>query len=364
MTVFTERIVHLEKKENFVKKNQCSNYEAEHCKKLLKFPYVCNGCPLKATCTLEKHIYEAEIAHKDYLEILKESREGISYSKEELDHFNDILVPLIVDKKQSIHHALINNKNTILCSEKEIYNLIDKDYLKVKNIDLPRKVRFRLHKKKKTYYKIDKHCLENRTYQNFKKFMEENPDTPVVELDTVEGVKGGKVLITIHFVNCHFMLAFLKDFHDAQSVIDVFDELENLLGLEQFKKMFVVILTDNGSEFSNPLEIEYNKEKQQRTRIFYCEPSRPDQKGHCEVNHEFIRRILPKGSSFNELTQEDINLMMSHINSYKRKELNDCSPIQLFSLMYGKNILDKLNIKEILPNNIDLSEDFFNKKLK
>ncbi len=78
----------------------------------------------------------------------------------------------------------------------------------------------------------------------------------------------------------------------------------------------------------------------------------------------FIRRILPKGSSFNELTQEDVNLMMSHINSYKRKELNDCSPLQLFSLMYGKNILDKLNIKEILPNNIDLSEDFFNKKLK
>ncbi len=276
------------------KRSQCSHYEAEHCKKLLKFPYVCNGCPLKSTCTLEKHIYEAEYAHKEYLATLKESREGISYPQEVLNHYNDILVPLIVDKKQSIHHALINNKNTILCSEKEIYNLIDKDYLQVKNIDLPRKVRFRLHQKKKTYYKIDKHCLENRTYQDFKKFMEENPDTPVVELDTVEGIKGGKVLITIHFVNCHFMLAFLKDFYDAQSVIDVFDKLENLLGLEQFKKMFVVILTDNESEFSNPLEMEYNKEKEQCTKIFYCEPSRPDQKGHCEVNHEFYKKDFTK----------------------------------------------------------------------
>lgn len=157
------------------------------------------------------------------------------------------------------------------------------------------------------------------------------------------------------------MLAFLKDYHDAQSVIDVFNELETILGLEAFQKLFVVILTDNGSEFSNPTEIEFNKENIQRTKIFYCEPSRPDQKGHCEVNHEFIRRVLPKGSSFNDLTQEDINKLMSHINSYKRKELNDCSPIQLFSLMYGCDILNKLNIKEIPSNDINLSGDFFNK---
>jgi len=196
-------------------RQQCSHYEVEHCSKLLKPPYVCNGCPLRSTCTLEKHLYNAEYAHKEYLSTLKESREGISYSEETLNHYNDILVPLIVEQKQSVHHALINNKNTILCSEKEIYNLIDKGYLKVKNIDLPRKVRYRLHQKKKTYYKIDKQCLANRSYQDFKNFIKENPDTPVVELDTVEGIKSGKVLITIHFVNCHFMLAFLKDFHDA-----------------------------------------------------------------------------------------------------------------------------------------------------
>ena len=131
--------------------------------------------------------------------------------------------------------------------------------------------------------------------------------------------------------------------------------------IEQFQKLFPIILTDNGSEFSNPKEIEKNKEGIERTKIFYCEPRRSDQKGSCEVNHEQIRRILPKGTSFDNLTQEDINLMMSHINSYKRKKLNDCSPLQLFNLMYGNNIAKKLGIIEIKANDINLSQNLLKK---
>lgn len=180
-------------------------------------------------------------------------------------------------------------------------------------------------------------------------------------MDSVEGIKGGKVLLTIHFVTCGFMLAFLRNQNDAQSVIDIFDNLEDILKMDTFKKLFVVILTDNGTEFSNPSEIEISKiTGEERTKVFYCEPRRSDQKGSCEVNHEF-RRILPKKTSFDNLTQEDINLMMSHINSYKRKKLNDCSPIQLFSLMYGNDIANKLGIKEIKPNMINLSENLLKK---
>lgn len=193
--------------------------------------------------------------------------------------------------------------------------------MKVRNIDLPRKVRLRKRHKNVKIYKVDKNCLENRTFEDFKKYMDENPDTPVVEIDSVEGNKGGKVLLTIHFVNCSFMLAFIKDYNDAQSVIDIFNNLQKILGINKFKEMFVIILTDNGSEFSNPVEIEFDKDTgKQRTKIFYCHPSSPYKKGSCEANHELIRRILPKGTSFYDLTQTDINLMMSHINSYKRKK--------------------------------------------
>ncbi len=134
-----------------------------------------------------------------------------------------------------------------MCCEKEIYNLIDLGALKIKNIDLPRKVRYRNRSKNKTYYKIDKSCLNNRKYSDYLKFINKNKDINVVEMDSVEIIKGGKVLLTLHFVNCSFMMAFIRDHKDAQSVIDIFNMIEVKLGTKIFKKLFPVILTDNGS---------------------------------------------------------------------------------------------------------------------
>ncbi len=70
-----------------------------------------------------------------------------------------------------------------------------------------------------------------------------------------------------------------------------------------------MILTDNGSEFSNPKCIENGPDGKgfQRTRIYYCNPSAPYQKAETEVGHEFIWRVAPKGKSFDELTQADID---------------------------------------------------------
>ena len=112
---------------------------------------------------------------------------------------------------------------------------------------------------------------------------------------------------------------------------------------------------DRESEFTNPLAIEFNKGNGRRTHIFYCDPQRSDQKGGCEVTHEMIRRVLPKKTSFDNLTQDDINLIMSHINSYNRKKLNNQSAHQLFSFINGGDILDKLGIKSIPANEINLT---------
>jgi IS30 family transposase len=95
------------------------------------------------------------------------------------------------------------------------------------------------------------------------------------------------------------------------------------LGAECFKKLFPVLLGDNGSEFSNPKALEFDEQGNRRTRVFYCDPYSSFQKPNVELNHEFLRRILPKGSSFDHLAQEDIDLMMSHINSYSREKWCD-----------------------------------------
>jgi len=342
--------------------SNCLEFQEEKCPLLDKPPYVCNGCKIKTQCTLTKHLYEATYAQDEYIDNLKETRNGIIINQDEINNLNSILVPLICEQNQSIHQALINNKNKIMFSDKTIYKLVDLGVLKVRNINLPRKVRYRERRKETKIYKIDKHCLEGRTYEDFEKYMKEHHDTPIIEMDSVIGKQGGKTLLTIHFVNCSFMLAYIREHNDAQSVINVFNNLQEILGINKFKELFIVILTDNGSEFSNPTEIEFDiNTGEKRTQLFYCHPSSPYEKGSCEVNHELLRRILPKGTSFNELNQNDINLIMSHINSYKRKKLNNVSPYTIFSTIYGKDTIDKLGIQEIEPNNVSLSQSLLKK---
>ena len=155
------------------------------------------------------------------------------------------------------------------------------------------------------------------------------------------------------------MLAFLRDANTSQSVIDVFNGLDKVLGDDLFNDLFPYILTDNGSEFSNPRAIEYREHfkmggTKHRTNIFYCDAGCPYQKGACEVNHELIRRVIPKETSMDDLTQEDIFRMMNHINSYKRKKLNNRSPYETFSFLHGEDVLEKLGCRPVAAKDIML----------
>ena len=241
-----------------------------------------------------------------------------------------------------------------MLDEKTIYNYIDAGLFSVGNMDLPRRVRYRVRKKKKPV-KVDKRCHIGRTYEDFQEYIAANPDVSVVEMDSVEGRKGGKVFLTIFFQSCSLMLAFIRDANTARSVTDIFNRLYAILGHQKFTGLFPVILADRGSEFTDPLGIEFNDGGERRTRVFYCDPQRSDQKGGCEVCHEMIRRVLPKKTSFDNLTQDDVSLLMSHINSYTRKKLNNQPANQLFSFLYGGDTLADLGIKEIPANEINLT---------
>ena len=127
----------------------------------------------------------------------------------------------------------------------------------------------------------------------------------------------------------HVMLLFLMPDGKAESVKRVFDYLEAGLGVEYFHQLFPVIVTDNGSEFKRPEELECTEEGEIRTQIFYCDPMASWQKPHIEKNHEFIRYVIPRGKSLNPYTQEDMTLLMNHINSIKRPSLGNKSPYEL-----------------------------------
>ena len=339
----------------------CEQYEEEVCMHRFKPPYACNGCREVKKCTLTKTVYDALEAHRQATEKISQSRSGILSTEGEIARLNEILVPL-VKQGQSIHQIYLNHKDELMCSEKTLYNYVDGCLFDIRNIDLPRKVKYR-PRYKKPELKVDRGCRVGRNYHDYEVYMEKHPDTAVVQMDSVIGSKGGKVLLTIYFVNVSLMLGFLREANTSQSVIDIYDGLYQKLGASDFTRLFPVILTDNGSEFSNPKKIENGPEERgfQRTRIYYCNPSAPYQKAEIEVGHEFIRRIVPKGKSFDELTQEDVERMMNHINSYRRKKLNGKSPYEAFSFYYGEELAQKLGCQKVTAGDINLTPGLLKK---
>ena len=337
------------------KPSVCPEYVPRTCDRLKKSPFVCNGCSnCYNTARFLRFKYRAKHAQLKYLDTLKDSRSGMAITPEQLEAIDDLVSPLL-RQGQSIRAIYMTHKDEIPCSEGTLYNYIDHCYLTARNIDLPRKVRF----KKRYSHGNDKRSLQefvvNRTYQDFKDYIEQNPDLNIWEMDTVIGTEfDRKCLLTLLYRKTNLMLIILLPEHTQECVINALNSICNTLGINVFQKLFQVILTDRGIEFGNPYAIECDEYGEIKTRVFYCDSYCSWQKGSIERNHEFIREILPKGKSFNNLSQSAANLIMSHINSYPREGLNNCSPYELSKVLLGKEFLEKMNICRIHPDDVIL----------
>lgn len=332
-----------------------------HCDKLDKAPYVCNGCPKRMGCRKDKAFYKAVRANKEYRAVLVEARTGINISEEDLSALDSIVSPLVL-KGQS-PYVILNNHPEIPLSEKTIYNYIDNGALTVKNFDLPKKVKYKIRKVHDTEID-DTGIYENRTYKDYTSFMAHYPDTSVVEMDTVLGCEGShKVLLTFHFTCCDLMMAHLLPSRESKHVEAVFDRMEKKVSTFIFARAFSLILTDRGGEFKHPDSLECGEENTIRTSIYYCDPMASWQKPHCEKNHEYIRKICPKGTSFDNLTQKDVVLMMSHINSSPRESFGGYTPLVLARMMLPKELLDCFNLKEIPPDEVTLTPELLKGKI-
>ncbi|MBS3988137.1 MAG: IS30 family transposase [Erysipelothrix sp.] len=342
---------------------RCEEFKKAICPQLIHTPYVCNGCPTRVHCKRTKYFYFASLAHHLSLKKRSESRMGHGYTSAQLQRLEALIVPLIKNQSQSIHHVYVHNQDHFPMSERHLYTLIDQGLFQVRNLDLPTKVRFK-QRKKGIERKIEPQCRQGRTYLDFLEYLKDNPGTPVVEMDTVEGRKGESVLLTLYFRICSLQLFIKRVANTSFTVIEIINQLYDRLGHDHFTSLFPCILTDNGSEFSNPSMIEnhivFNEDgtivsQTPRTKLFYCDPKSPEQKAVCERNHEFIRRFIPKGVSFDSYTPTHIQIMTNHINSYKRPKIKMESPISIFIAHYGRTVSLALGLEEIPPNDIYLN---------
>lgn len=340
---------------------ECSEYEEIKCSRRDRKIGVCNLCHKINTCKLDKYFYYAKKAHGDYLYTLKDSREGVNLNTKEMFEIIDIIKPLL-KQGQSIYQILKNHPEINLCA-KTLYMYIESGIFKDYGVDvflLRRQVAMRARKKMKK--RKEPVNYEGRRYKDYLEFIKNNPSIPTTQMDTVYNHQDGPYIQTFIFQNTNLMIGFLHTEKTSSSMASTLDFLQDKLE-NDYSKLFSLLLTDRGSEFEKYDLFEINTSTGEiRGNIFYCDPQTPSQKPNVENNHNYVRDIIPNKKSLKNLPQEDIDLMFSHINSTPRATLNGKTPYEAFEFLYGKEILNKLNVQKIEKDMVTLQPYLLNIK--
>jgi IS30 family transposase len=313
------------------------------CHSLLKAPFVCNPCKHRhSACSFQKRLYHAKVAQKEYESVLVEAREGIPLTKESF-YVMDKIIAAGVNKGQHLYHIM--KTNDLGVSKSTVYRHLKLGYLSASPFDFPRVLKFKARNQHKGDY-IPKALKIGRTYTDFLLHSQENAITSWVEMDTVIGRIGGKVILTLIFTFCNFMVGILLDNKTKQEAAQKITELKHKLASNgyQFGQIFPIILTDNGGEFANVFAFENDSNGSKECSLFFCDPMQSSQKPHVEKNHTLFRDIVPQGNSFDDFTQDTVNLIFSHVNGVKRKSLNGKSPYDVFTFTYSDSIAALLGI--------------------
>lgn len=342
----------------------CSRYVSVDCEhKDLK---VCNGCEHKHNCLLGKRFYRAKKADDLYKDTLYSKRVGFDVTDEELATIDTLVSPLI-QQGLTPYHISITLKDRLDISPSTIYRLINSGALSAKNIDLPEKVarkpRFNSYQRKIRANRAKASVLkQGREYKDFLEYTNTH-DVMVVQMDCVEGKReDNAVTLSLHWVNLHMQLYFILNSQTSDEAVRTLDKIETALGTALFSETIPVILTDNGGEFWDIYGMERSclHRGQLRTKIFFCEPNRSDEKGACERNHRLFRKIIPKGTSMEPLDQFDLCDVSNHVNSYKRKALGGLSPYNLAKQALPEDFFVLLGLVEIPGEEIILKPSLIN----
>jgi transposase, IS30 family len=338
---------------------ECPDYVEFECHRSERFPHVCNGCKLMNRCPKDRMVYRARGANKRAALRASEPRRGLDLGREELAAIARTVAPLLA-KGQSVK-AILSSHPEIGVSSTTLYAYIDSGLIEgASNMVLPRKVKFKKRRRHRIA-KSPRRDLTGRDYEAFCALPDAVRET-CKEMDTVIGRLGGKCLLTFCLRDCSIFYAVLIESKHAEHVVSALDDLEMAVADNEVLGELgcLVVLTDNGGEFDRFEEMERSwyapGSGEKRIEVYYCDSYCSWQKPHVENAHTLLRRVLPKGSSFDDLTQDDINLICSHVNSYPREELGWKSPFEVLP-EWGQGNLPRTFGMTIIPRDeVNLSQ--------
>lgn len=331
----------------------CAYFSADSCPTLQRTPYCCNGCARYKMCAHQRLYYHANVADARAKELLVVSRRGIDLTEDECALVIRTALPLL-RQGQSPAQIWTEHGDRMPCSERSFYRYVHQDGLTgICALDLPEAVTRKDRKEHRDAKRanLSKEALEGRTYSDFL-LLDESRRARCAEMDCVCGAAGDDAtLLTLFFRQWKFQLILLLAFHNADMVSGALDNLETYL-CASFPDL---ILTDRGPEFAHAWDIESSVILAgRRSELYYCDPRRSDQKAGCERAHRLIRRVLPKGQSFEGLTDDDVALLTSHVNSVPRKSLGGKPPLLLAMEHLPKEFFEGFGIELIASDDVIL----------
>ena len=344
----------------------CPDFRETVCERLSRAPFVCNGCEHERSCPLMKRFYLADGAEAAYRSTLVNSRSGVRPDDETAAKMG-AAVREGLRKGQSVRHILRANAGLFGdYADSTVYGWINGGlFAGAGRSMLPFACsRRKPHKRPET--KTNARCRVGRTMKELYAWLRAHPGVTPTEIDTVIGSVSGKVLYTMCFPKSRLALAFLRDSKTSQTTTRIFNMLWEVAGPRLFRRLFAVVLPDNGPEFSDPEMIEkyrpdpvHNSTKlaSRGVKVFFCDPYCSSQKPHVERVHIELRRIFEKGAPFDSLRQEHVNLAMSHVNSLTRDTLGGGTAHDAFVEEFGNKgraFLDALGIRRIPASQVTL----------
>ncbi len=316
------------------------------CKRTKRWPYVCTGCKEKyKNCPYTKYKYDATIAQKKANTNLINSRRGIDLDSEEFNKLDKIIKDGISENK-SIYQIKIENNDTINKSISTIYGYINKGYLTTKRFDLPYAVTYkkRKHNKKYDYSENNKIDRTGHTYLDYLAYLHKHPGIYVWQLDFLGAIKtDSNNILTFILPNLQFTLLNLIKNPNTTKVVEFFDKIEDKIGIEAFKEIIPVVLTDRDPNFTDIDGICFSKKTgEERCKLFFCDPYVSNQKPNVENMNKQIRLFFPKGKSIDKYSKEDIKTINNTIINKPLRSLDGNTPKEAFIKVFDESIFDKL----------------------
>jgi transposase, IS30 family len=270
------------------------------------------NCPI----SIEKLVYYAEEGARNYDENRKRCGRKSKIGKcESLIRY--VIRKVKSKKKRSIDSAIghAKEKNYFpgqYVSTKTFYNWIDKGLIEgINNFDLLHKIGMKPRNKSKSK---ERKRIYGRSIEERPISVKDRVEFGHWEGDLIIGKDNKSYLCSLVERKTRIGLLFKISSKESKNIVEIIDRLKAEYG-DNFSKIFKTITFDNGSEFADSIGME----KDNRTNVYYAHPYSSYERGSNENWNGLVRRFLPKGSSFEELSEEAINKILNYINTMPRK---------------------------------------------